>query len=203
MKLRRAILSAATFLGAAYLLTFTACDEDGVVEGGVVYIGGATDEALDALLAASPKSDAGKAVTFEAPTKDEVLPGDERYTFIWNEAGAEARIDPLLFRPKDRQHSPLERALGALFQGTPKAYAHGDPISGVAYYLTFSSSSERDLVRVFTTGTDYTIGANEWAKLRGVEGTISLRLTWAEFETNRIVEGGGPWESPALTFTIK
>jgi hypothetical protein len=208
MKLRRTVLSVATFLGTAYLLTFTACDDDGEVEGGVVYIGDATDEALDALLAGTAKSDASKAVTFEAPAKDEVISRDSPFTFVWSEAGAQAHVDPLRLQPlrlegPGRERSPFERALGVVLEGTPKAYAHGDPYSGVAYYLTFSSSSAKDLVRVFTTNTDYTPSDNDWNKLKGVEGTITLRLTWAEFETNRVVEGGGPWESPAIVFTIQ
>lgn len=208
MRLRRAIISGGAFFGAAYLLTFTACDEEGTTEDGIVYIGGATDEALDALLAGSAKSDSGKAVTFEAPTKDEVIPGDEPFTFIWSEAGASARLDPshldpIHFGPLERERSPLERALGVALQGTRSAHAHGDPISGVAYYLVFSSSSDDEIVRVFTTNTDYTPGQDEWGKLRGAEGKISLRLTWADFETNRVVEGGGPWATPAISFTIQ
>ena len=106
-------------------------------------------------------------------------------------------------RPRQRERPALERALGLALGGTRPAYAHGDPITGVAYYLVFSSSSDDGLVRVFTTNTDYTPGQDEWGRLRGVEGEITLRLTWADFETNRIAEGGGPWATPALTFTIQ
>jgi len=204
MKLERLFVATGVFAGAAYLLTFTAsCEDEGAAADGVVYLGGATDEALDALVAGSPKSDSSKAVTFEAPTKDEVIPRDGAFTFVWSEAGAEARVDPLLLRPRHREAPVLERALGVLLAGTPVAHAHGDPISGPAYYLVFSSSTEKELVKVFTTGTDYQPGGNEWNKLKGVDGTIQLRLVWADFEENRIVKDGGPWETPALSFTIQ
>jgi hypothetical protein len=204
MKLERLLVATGVFAGAAYLLTFTAsCDEEQAAADGVVYLGGATDEALDALVAATAKSDDSKAITFEAPAKDEVIPGDDPFTFVWLEAGAQARIDPLQPRPKHREAPVLERALGVLLAGTPVAHAHGDPISGPAYYLIFSSSTEKELVKVFTTGTDYQPGGNEWNKLKGVDGTVTLRLVWADFEENRIVQDGGPWSTPPLTFTIQ
>lgn len=201
------LLGAGAFAGAFYLFTFTtACDEEEVGPDGVVYQGGATDEALDALTAAQTKSDPSKALAFEEPTADQVVDSESPFTFVWAEAGASASISPKEFLPKRRDLSEpgpdaLERALGVVLAGTPAAYAHGDPISGPAYYLVFSSASEDELVRVFTTATDYSPSANEWAKLEGVEGNVTVRLTWAQFESNRVTEG--PWEGAPVTFTIK
>ncbi len=202
MKLRRLALCAGAFAGALYLTTFTAaCDDEEVGADGVVYQGGATDEALDALISADTKQDESKAAKFEAPTVDEVIAGDSPFTFEWLETGASASVDPLRFMPKEREHGVFERALGVVLQGTPVAHAHGDPISGPAYYLVFTNEAQDELVRVFTTNTDYRPGDDEWARLKGAEGTVSARLTWAQCETTRVTEG--PWEGKALTFSIQ
>ncbi len=207
MMFRRLLLGAAAFTGALYLFTFTtACDDEEVGPDGVIYQGGATDEALNALTAAQTKNDPAKAVAFEEPTQDQVVDSDAPFTFIWAEAGASASISPRDFLPPHlvpgaREIDPMERALGVLLKNTPVAHAHGDPISGAAYYLVFSSASDKNIVEVFTTNTDYSPGPDEWAKLKGVEGSVSVRLTWAQFESNRVTEG--PWEGAAVSFSIK
>jgi hypothetical protein len=213
MMSRRLLLGAAAFTGAFYLFTFTtACDDEEVGADGVIYQGGATDEALDALTAAQTKNDPAKALAFEEPTQDQVVDSDTPFTFIWAEAGASASISPRelapvrvrtedLFLPKAREVDPMERAFGVLLENTPVAHAHGDPISGAAYYLVFSSASDKNIVEVFTTNTDYAPGPDEWAKLKGVEGSVSVRLTWAQFESNRVTEG--PWEGQPVSFSIK
>lgn len=202
MMLRRLVLGAATFTGAFYLFTFTAaCDDEEIGPDGVIYEGGATDEALDALTAAQTKNDPAKALAFEEPTEGQVVDSDSPFTFIWAEAGASASISPRDFLPKAREVDPMDRALGVLLKNTPVAHAHGDPISGAAYYLVFSSASDKNIVEVFTTSTDYSPGPDQWAKLKGVEGSVSVRLTWAQFESNRVTEG--PWEGKAVSFTIR
>src|SRR5262245_61859520 len=135
MMSRRLLLGAAAFTGAFYLFTFTtACDDEEVGEDGVIYQGGATDEALDALTAAQTKNDPAKALAFEEPTPDQVVDSDSPFTFTWAEAGASASISPRDFLPKAREVDPMERALGVLLKNTPVAHAHGDPISGPAYF---------------------------------------------------------------------
>ncbi len=211
MKLwKRVLVGSGVFACALHVALFTASCEDAEPSAdGVVYLGGATDEALDALIAATPKSDPSKAVAFEEPLKDEAIPGDTPFTFTWTEASASASLDrrwrsPGDFSPRDVAAPPaLDRALGVLLSGTPVAHAHGDPISGPAYYVVFSSSTDPEIVRVFTTNTDYTPEESQWGKLRGATGAITARITWADFESNRVIEGGGPFEGTPVTFTIK
>ncbi len=177
----------------------------------VIYEGGATDEALEALLAGTVKNDPAQAAVFTWPSDGDILEPDLFPAFCW-QVGTTARGDAA----SDRRVGALEPALAPspweraartviepLFSGVRPAYAHGDPINGPAYLLVFSTDSDPKLLRVFTTLVDYTPDAASWDKLKAAGVPITARVTWAEFETNRVATDGGPFEGTPITFTIR
>jgi hypothetical protein len=85
--------------------------------------------------------------------------------------------------------------------GVRTAHAHGTPIDGRAYFLVFRTEENPRLLRVFTTRLDYTPSAEAWAKLSGEGGgPITVEITGAIFEQNRIPQDGGPWLGETLSF---
>lgn len=141
----------------------------------VIYEGGATDEALTALLAAAPKVDAAQAAVLDTPAEGAALPGDPAPELAWHVGGGGARA----LRP------------------------HGDPINGRAYFLAFSTPERQGVVLVFTTRLTYTPDAAAWATLRAAGGPITARLVNAVFENNRIAPEGGPFVGGPVTFSIE
>lgn len=150
----------------------------------VLYEGGATDEALDALVAAPVKT--GMAPGITAPTAGQAIPKEAPFTFTWTEPKQAALL--------------LEKFL-SIFEGT--AHAHGTPVNGVGYFLTFSTASNAKLLRVFTPNKTYVPSADAWNKLLGAKTTITLRIRAATFEDNRVIESGGPFDSQSIAFTVK
>ena len=92
----------------------------------------------------------------------------------------------------------LERALS----NVPSAYAHGEPVNGPAYFLVLSTASDPKLVRVFTLASEYTPDATTWAKIAGAGAPITATILSAQFEENRVLQDGGPWESAPITFSV-
>lgn len=132
---------------------------------GVIYEGGASDEALLELLAATPVEDATQAAAFTAPAEGTALDPATVPTFTW-EVGAVPR--------------------------------HGDPVNGRAYLLVFATASDAELLRVFTTELSYTPDANAWSTVTGAGAAVTVTITSAIFEQNRVTQGGGPWVGPPL-----
>lgn len=152
----------------------------------VLYEGGATDEALEALVAAPVKTGMAPAIT--APTAGQAIPKAAPFAFTWTEPK-----QALLRRMLDQGIS--------LFEGT--AYAHGDPINGNGYLLTFSTAKDAKLVRVFTANKTYTPSADAWNKLVAAKTTINVRVRAATFEDNRVIATGGPFDSQSVAFTVQ
>lgn len=168
----------------------------------VLYEGGATDEALEALGAAGVKT--GKSPSIFAPTAGQSIPNEAPFTFTWSQP-KEAQLSPnrtflppLHIAPTRKLALDLVRSL---FEGT--AHAHGTPINGSAYLLTFSTDTDAKLVRVFTPKFTYVPSADAWNKLRGAKKTIQFRVRAAIFEDNRVIETGGPFDSQVVSFTVK
>ncbi len=157
---------------------------------GVVYVAGATDEALESVVGVQATVDDAKAPVVSAPaTNGEALTQLNPPTFAWSAAVA------------SREVSPLRRALS--WASLREAHAHGDPNTGLVYYLEFFDSKNAPLLRVFTTKTTYTPDATDWSKLVIAGGQISLRITGARVENNDLVAGGGPFVASApRTFSI-
>jgi hypothetical protein len=164
----------------------------------VVFAEGATDEALLALLAAAPKTDAAKAAALTAPADGAEVPGATAATFEWD-VDATALREPAPFEKPSAGHARRFELLG----GPRAAWAHGAPVNGNAYFVVFSTASNEKLVRVFTKGTSYTPDGAVWSKLKGAGAAITVTITWAYFEDNRVVQdGGGPWAGTPTTFTV-
>jgi len=216
------MLTGAAIVLATGLSTFVGCGDSGGTTDGdgenpeladVVYETGATDEALEALLAATPETDAAHAATFTWPSDGDIVTADSVPTFCW-QAGPTARLDVRTPRvgvltPAPRAHHEASTfdvaaraVLGPLLAHVQPAYAHGDPVNGPGYFLVFSTASNDKLVRVFTTGLDYTPDADHWDTLKGAGAEITATVTSATFDSNRIADGGGPWNGTPIKFTI-
>lgn len=159
---------------------------------GVVYEGLATDEALVILLGLNARSDSAQNAVVDHPAAQMSLPAASPATFAWH-IGEMASTWPLL----------LERAssLSAML-GPRLAHAHGAPVNGRGYFLAFSTPSSPKLLRVFTTELTYTPDAQAWARLVSAGGPISLTITNAIFEDNRVAQDGGPFVGSAVSFSI-
>lgn len=160
---------------------------------GVVYEGLATDEALVILLGYTARSDPAQNAVVDSPAPQVSLPAASPATFAWH-IGELAGSWPA---------SLHERALtfGAMF-GPRLAHAHGAPVNGRGYFLVFSTPSSPKLLRVFTTELTYTPDAQAWASLVSAGGPISLTITNAIFEDNRVAQDGGPFAGPAVSFSM-
>lgn len=196
------ILAGAFSLG---LFTFgAACSSDTAVAGleDVVYEGGATDEALAAMTALTPKA-SPKPLAFTTPAPAAKLPAATVPTFAWGEssggaldAGTGART-PLDLIPR-KQAKPWRLELF----GGGTAHAHGEALNGKAYFVAFSTSDNAKLLRVFTSGTTYKPSADAWQKLTTAKGTITAKLQSAVFDNNAIAVDGGPFEGTPVSFTV-
>ncbi len=89
-----------------------------------------------------------------------------------------------------------------LLSGVPAAYAHGTPMSGPGYLLVFSTSKDPKLLRVFTTGTEYTPNEAAWKKITTTGELVHVVITNAEFDQNRIAQDGGPYRGTEISFTF-
>lgn len=201
-------------LAAAWLTSFTGCGDDSTEDGetqveqeGVFYEGGATDEALEALLAQERQSDPAKTAVFDWPANGETLGAATPTPFCWHIGEATGAL------PEERPHLKTDLRLGlsaprpsnverVLFPGLPEAHAHGTPISGPAYLIEFTGPDGAMLLRGFTTATNFLPSAQAWESLKAAGVPITAVVTWADFEQNRIAPGGGPWAGKAITVQI-
>lgn len=205
-------------------------DEGNPAYADVVYEGGATDEALDALATATLVTDPASAANFTAPTDGMVVPAASPPTFTWktgpvssltppsngvrfafDDASSEVRDASPFVRAESASaargqtrsiDAAASRALGVLLGNVPTAYAHGTPTSGPAYFVVFSTSTNDKLLRVFTSNTSYTPDATAFGKLTAAGSAITAVITNAQFDQNRIAQDGGPWKGTAITFTV-
>lgn len=168
----------------------------------VLYEGEATDEALVELLASTPVDDASQSASFLTPAAGATLDPATVQTFTWAVGGTALRIAPVpagssrSARAAKRDVSWLERAAGVIFD-VREAHAHGAPVNGRAYLLVFSTASDAKLLRVFTTELQYVPDTAAWEKLSAA-GAVSVTITNAIFEQNRVAPEGGPFVGPAL-----
>jgi hypothetical protein len=189
----------------------------------VILQGGMTDEALVALAGAldqaPPASMPARAPTLDSPADSAAIPRASGTTFAWHfgmSASAPRGFDsgavlpekaawwsPLLPAPQAaRPIRLLQKPLRELFGPVRSAYAHGEPFSGAATFLVFSTDSDPRVLRVLTSETSYAPDTAAWDKLAATGKPITLTLSAAEFENNRIIQGGGPFAGSSVTFTI-
>ncbi|MBL8744014.1 MAG: hypothetical protein JNK04_23065 [Myxococcales bacterium] len=218
-----ASLAGVTALGVAL---FAGCSDDGSTGGGgpvdenadVIYVGGMTDEALEALLAAPLETNVDKTAAFTWPEPGAQLAPGEPFEFCWHigpvAAGPRTKSDrrlgsipretllPARFEKTTGVEAVATGLLKSLLSGVPSAHAHGTPVDGPGYFLVISTESDPKLVRVFTNVLDYTIEPADWERMKKVGGEMTAKVIWADFETNRVLNDGGPWDGTPVTFSI-
>jgi hypothetical protein len=203
-------------LGVAAL---AACGEetapdDGQALADVLYESGAVDEGLESLLAATPKDDETRAARFLWPSNGEVLSSDTTPLQIWWDLGTMAmmREPASLPSPFVRDVAPAslrrapsfgERALGLLLGGIEEAHAHGTPMSGSGFFLTFATPSNPKLLRVFTKNLGYEPDDAKRTLLTSQTEEITIELVTAEFDQNRIAQDGGPFRTKPITIGFR
>jgi hypothetical protein len=221
----RTLLASVAFVSALGVALFAGCSDDGGTGGApadenadVVYVNGMTDEALEALQAAPLKTDVDKTAAFTWPEPGAAVTPTEPFEFCWhigpvaanqpvksqNRLGALSHdlLLPVRAEKAERQTSIATSLLKSLLSGVPRAHAHGTPVDGPGYFLVISSASDPKLVRVFTNALDYKIEPADWDRLKAVGAEMTAKVIWADFETNRVLNDGGPWDGTAVTFTI-
>ncbi|AKT40562.1 hypothetical protein [Chondromyces crocatus] len=186
---------------------------------GVVYRGGATDEALEALLAKEPEDVAAQAVVLDVPADGATLTVEAGLVFRWHVRDAlgslrgpgrpEGRAGSNETYGRAKGSAPTEAArmgwgaLGVLFGPERAAIAHGAPLNGRGYYLVVSSAKGEPVLRVFTAALAFPPSEEEWERLRIAEQPLTAVITNAVFENNEIGEGAGPFAGEPSTFTVE
>lgn len=190
-------LRAAAFLFALFVPYAPACSDDhdeSAGRPGVVYEGGTNDEALDKLLGATPKSDPTKRPELVLPTRGARVPAAPIPTFTWKASATGFHAPAGRARSKFAASSPF----GPLRQ----AKAHGTPVNGKAYLVTFAAPGQPKLIEVFTTKTTYQPDEATWTNMKNVRGDISITVTVGTFDNNNLVQDGGPFASDSVPFTV-
>ena len=171
----------------------------------VLFEGGATDEALVALDSAldqkAPVDDPTRAPILDMPT-GAMLPKSPIPTFTWHFGGMTRNLHVPTLLQLPESTPTFRSALGEFFGPVKAAHAHGDPLVGPAAFLVFSTATNPKLTRVFTNLTSYTPTQAVWDKLVAANAEITLSLIGAEFDANRIADGGGPFQGTKYAFTI-
>ena len=159
-----------------------------------IYEGTATDEALLALLDL-PEKPTSAQLGFVEPTAAAKVSVASAPTFKWTYVQKTAS---LWHAPPTPRSAPALHELRRLIALEHVAHAHGAPVYGVAYLLTFEGPDKAQLARVFTTRTLYTPTGAAWDKLKTARGKVTVRLTAATFDNNAIIAGGGPFTGTPL-----
>jgi hypothetical protein len=174
----------------------------------VVYDGDANDEALAALVAVEgPKTPTTYAI-FDAPAEGAVLPASPAPTFTWHlktapESDAGTDSGAFLLRAKPPERFASLGPLLDLFGPERAARAHGTPLSGLGYLLLFTTETNNDLLRVFTSKTSYTPGTGAMEIFKGVKGVIQAWILTGVFDNNALTPDGGPFPGPWISFEIQ
>lgn len=175
----------------------------------VLFEGDTTDEGLVALDSAldqkAPVDDPTRAPVLDMPT-GAILPKTPIPTFTWHAGGMTYLSPHDLHAPTllrwSESTSTFRSALGEFFGPVKAAHAHGDPLIGPATFLVFSTTTDPKLARVFTSLTSYTPAQSVWDKLVAANAEITLSLIGAEFDNNRIADGGSPVQGTKFVFAI-
>lgn len=165
----------------------------------VVYEGGATDEALRAMLAESLVTSSSEGASMLTPPPSSSLTSASAPTFVWA-VGAKTAVGEAPRAVDPARRAPPRRGI-ALRLGPRAALAHGTPISGRAYFVVFTSLRGERLARVFTTSLEHTPSENVWGRIAAA-GAFFVVVTNALFEENRVAADGGPYRGPPSAFRI-
>ncbi|HET9959397.1 MAG TPA: hypothetical protein VFQ61_33130 [Polyangiaceae bacterium] len=178
----------------------------------VLIEGTATDEALQALLDAKPIDQPVRYVAFDEPAANAKLTATAPLTFTLYEPASAAHSLP----PADFSHSPRKPAgrrqtdhstwfarVARILNPISIAHAHGTPFSGTGYLFDFQDARGKSSYAVFTSERSTILGLDVLADLKQVAQPLTLHVTSADFEDNRIPSGGGPFAAGSLTFSIE
>jgi hypothetical protein len=175
----------------------------------VVYEGDANDEALAALMAIQGPQNPMTYAVFDAPAEGTVLPASPAPTFTWHlkttpppsDAGTDSGA--FLLRPAAPARFASLGPLLDLFGKERAAQAHGAPLSGLGYLILFTTETNNDLLRVFTSKTTYTPGPGAMEIFKGVKGLIQAWILTGVFDNNALTPDGGPFRGPWTSFEIE
>ena len=157
----------------------------------VIYEGGTTDEALDSIIGVTATVDDTRAGELSSPASSASVPPEPALTFSWS-AGTASLGAPTR---RSRAWNP--------FEGERVAHAHGQPVTGVVYYLVLSTPKTPKLAELLTTKTTWQPDQTTWAKIVAAGEPITATLTTARVEQNRLAADGGPFvRSKAVVFTV-
>lgn len=195
-------------LAASVALYSGACSSDGeppdtsngpvdVDIADVVYLGAATDEGVALLLSASTKP--SPAPSFTAPEPGTVLEAATAFSY---RAGETARLELSPARRATSQARRFTNELAQLLGQERAAFAHGAPMNGPGYLLTFASADNPKVLRVFTDQASYVPSDTEWQTLVDAADDLTVTVRLAIFDEGRLAAGGGPFESAPLSFSI-
>ena len=184
------------------------CGDDGGGAGGagstadVVFEADATDEALDAMLAAADVDDPTQAARLVQPAAGATLDAATPAAFSWT-VGLEARVAPPRAPGLQGLPSPSAWAeLAALLGPVREAHAHGTPVNGRGYLLVVVDAEGATVHRVFSLAFEHTPSAEAWAQLAAAPQPLRASVRSAIFENDRVASDGGPWQGPAIELTI-
>lgn len=104
--------------------------------------------------------------------------------------------------------SVLEWHIGAMDRATSESAkaipAHGTPYSGFATYLEIlPDGSDTPALQVFTSDVSYTLTSADIDALKAAGSSFTLHLLGADFESDRVIPDGGPYEGSSTTITVQ
>lgn len=159
-----------------------------------------SDEActsFDDALSRSTTTDDSRAAVITAPTEGQALTAATPFTFTWVAPTAS------LVSPSMNDQGWAETAW-RLVDPLPKAEAHCEAFTGRAYELRLLVG-DAVVFRRQTSALSWSPDAAQWQRIVSAAGTrtVELRIYTAQFNTNQINQGSGPFVAMASRhFTI-
>lgn len=179
----------------------------------VVLAGDVTDETLVGFVAAleegTPTDDPAQAPAIVKPAQWDELPVGTIATFSWT-FGTSARLGPrtpaaewaALAPAPARDLAAFAAPLCELLSAPRLARAHGEPYNGTATFVELTAKDGTRLLRVLTSDQKLTPAQAEWDAMAAAAQPITIKLTSAIFEENRVSADGGPFAGSTVEFTI-
>ncbi|MFO0615126.1 MAG: hypothetical protein U0414_21220 [Polyangiaceae bacterium] len=201
-----AVGSAVVLLAFAGSAAVSACSSNDLAD--VVFEGGTTSDALEGLIEAKLVDSPPDAAEFTWPSNGDIVELTPPPTFCWQQGPMQARLEeapPTPFAAPRATARTASRDRSSWFDrwfGERAAYADTKPLAGRGFLVVFSSATEPELVRVFTTTTEYTPDAAHLAKLTSAKGTLKAVVTTAMFADDSVTTTGGPFQGVPVTFTM-
>jgi hypothetical protein len=177
---------------AALALSLSACDSSDAECGEPLYAGRATDETWRAMVDARTKApDTSRAVTLLSPTEGEAYTANAappRWEWTSPQASLQRTAPGALALAAPRASRSFAAWLGELL--VPTAHAHLPPYTGELYWVEVSTpGAECPVAQVLTSDLSWQLDANTWAELGKQTGALSVQVTSAYLQENRVTEG--------------